>query len=214
MTRFDTGCACCRDDFYDYEEWLTQRVSLVEHPLAQHALTAMRDRAAPAAAFRDCLRAAGAALVHEALREVEPDIAETESGGVGVLGPTLAKKNVALAALSSAGRFVVEGAAVAAPFARVVAADGSSLADNLVVALDAGLASGDEAVAAIAALKERGAVDLRFGCVVASAEGVEKLRCGHPEIPLWMAAIDSHLDVAGNIVPGVGDMAARLAETA
>jgi uracil phosphoribosyltransferase len=213
VTRFDTGCACCRDDFYDYEEWLMQRVSPVAHPLAQTALTTMRDVTTRGEGFRAALRAAGAALAQAALADVEMDAVVTEATERGnAMGPSLARKNIVFATMSSAGRLVLEGARTAAPFAPVVADDASPLADSMVVLLDATLAGGDDAIDATTALKARGATDFRLGCALAAPEGVEKYRCAHPDVSMWTIAIDSHLDSAGNIVPGVGDVAARVAE--
>ena len=72
------------------------------------------------------------------------------------------------------------------------------------------LATANSAVAAIDRLKERGARDLRFVCLLAAPEGIEKLRGVHPEVPIWTAAIDDRLDDHGYIVPGLGDAGDRM----
>ncbi|MFL4976714.1 MAG: uracil phosphoribosyltransferase, partial [Microvirga sp.] len=72
------------------------------------------------------------------------------------------------------------------------------------------LATANTAVAAVDRLKERGAKDLRFVCLLAAPEGIEKLRGMHPEVPIWTAAIDDHLNDHGYIVPGLGDAGDRM----
>ena len=72
------------------------------------------------------------------------------------------------------------------------------------------LATANTAVAAIERLKERGVANLRFVCLVASPEGIERLKAHHPEVPIWTAAIDERLNEHGYIVPGLGDAGDRL----
>ena len=72
------------------------------------------------------------------------------------------------------------------------------------------LATGNTAVAALERLKERGVTDLRFVCLVASPEGIERLKAYHPDVPVWTAAIDKGLNDHGYIVPGLGDAGDRL----
>src|SRR3712207_1326799 len=86
----------------------------------------------------------------------------------------------------------------------------SDLADRLVLVLDPMLATANSAVAAVHRLKERGARELRFVCLLAAPEGIEKMRGAHPDLPIWTAAIDSHLDNHGYIVPGLGDAGDRM----
>ena len=86
----------------------------------------------------------------------------------------------------------------------------SDLADRMVLVLDPMLATANSAVAAIDRLKERGARDMRFVCLLAAPEGIEKMRGAHPDVPIWTAAIDSHLDNHGYIVPGLGDAGDRM----
>ena len=84
------------------------------------------------------------------------------------------------------------------------------IADRLVIVLDPMLATGNSAVAAIDRLKERGAADMRFVCLLAAPEGIERFHGAHPDVPIWTAAIDSHLNEHGYIVPGLGDAGDRM----
>ena len=86
----------------------------------------------------------------------------------------------------------------------------SDLADRTVLVLDPMLATANSAIAALDRLKARGATDLRFVCLLAAPEGLARLQAAHPEVPVWTAAIDSHLDGHGYIVPGLGDAGDRM----
>jgi uracil phosphoribosyltransferase len=80
----------------------------------------------------------------------------------------------------------------------------------MVLVLDPMLATANSAVAAIERLKERGAKDLRFVCLLAAPEGIERLRSSHPDVHIWTAAIDERLNDHGYIVPGLGDAGDRM----
>jgi uracil phosphoribosyltransferase len=86
----------------------------------------------------------------------------------------------------------------------------SDLADRMVLVLDPMLATANSAVAAIDRLKERGAKDLRFVCLLAAPEGIEKLRGAHPDVHIWTASIDDRLNDHGYIEPGLGDAGDRM----
>ena len=86
----------------------------------------------------------------------------------------------------------------------------SDLVDRTVLVLDPMLATANSAVAAINLLKQRGAQDLRFVCLLAAPEGIARLQAAHPDVPVWTAAIDSHLNDHGYIVPGLGDAGDRM----
>ena len=84
------------------------------------------------------------------------------------------------------------------------------IAERMVIVIDPMLATANTAVAAMERLKERGVTDLRFVCLVASPEGIERLKAYHPDVPVWTAAIDKGLNDHGYIVPGLGDAGDRL----
>ena len=87
---------------------------------------------------------------------------------------------------------------------------GEDVAERLVILMDPMLATGNSAVAAVKLLKDKGVKEIRFVCLLAAPEGVEKLRVAHPDIRIWTAAIDSHLNDHGYIVPGLGDAGDRM----
>ena len=84
------------------------------------------------------------------------------------------------------------------------------VADRLVLVLDPMLATANSAIAAVDRLKEAGAKSIRFVCLLAAPEGIEKFHGHHPEVHIWTAAIDSHLNDHGYIVPGLGDAGDRM----
>ena len=86
----------------------------------------------------------------------------------------------------------------------------TELQDRLVIAVDPMLATGNSSVAAIDLLKEAGAKNIRFLCLLASPEGIARMREAHPDVPIVTAAIDSHLNEQGYIVPGLGDAGDRM----
>jgi len=84
------------------------------------------------------------------------------------------------------------------------------VAERLVILMDPMLATGNSAVAAVNLLKDKGVKDIRFVCLLAAPEGIEKLRVAHPDIRIWTAAIDDKLNDHGYIVPGLGDAGDRM----
>jgi uracil phosphoribosyltransferase len=84
------------------------------------------------------------------------------------------------------------------------------VAERLVIIMDPMLATGNSAVAAVDRLKERGCTNIRFLCLLAAPEGIEKLRAHHPDVHIWTAAVDERLDNHGYIVPGLGDAGNRM----
>ena len=85
-----------------------------------------------------------------------------------------------------------------------------SLEDRLVIAVDPMLATGNSSVAAIDLLKKSGAKNIRFLCLLASPEGVARMKEAHPDVPIVTASLDSHLNEKGYIVPGLGDAGDRM----
>ena len=86
----------------------------------------------------------------------------------------------------------------------------SNLEDRLIIVVDPMLATGNSATAAIEKLKERGANNIRFLCLLAAPEGIKNFSEAHPDVPVFTASIDSHLNEKGYIVPGLGDAGDRM----
>ena len=203
-----------------------QGVTVVAHPLVQHKLTLMRDKTRSTKAFRQLLHEIGMLLCYEVTRDLPLADVEIETPMARMKSPVLAGKKLVFAPIMRSGITVVEGMLDLVPAARVahiglyrdpgtlVAVEyffkaPSDLAERLVIVVSPVLATGNTAVAAIDRLKERGAKDIRFVCLLASPEGVERLRGIHPDVRMWTAAIDDRLDEHAYIIPGLGDAGDR-----
>jgi uracil phosphoribosyltransferase len=204
-----------------------QGVTVVDHPLVQHKLTLMRDKTRTTKGFRQLLNEIGMLLCYEVTRDLPLEMVDIETPLIGMQAPQLAGKKLVLAPILRAGVGFLDGMLNLVPSARVAHIGlyrepdtlqaveyyfkaPSDLADRMVLVLDPMLATANSAVAAVDRLKERGARDMRFVCLLAAPEGIEKLRGAHPDVPIWTAAIDNHLNDHGYIVPGLGDAGDRM----
>lgn len=202
-------------------------VTVVDHPLVQHKLTLMRDKERSTQSFRALANEIGLLLCYEVTRDLPIELVDIETPLTAMRAPKLAGKKLVLAPILRAGVAFLDGMLDMVPAARVahigLYRDPTSLqaveyyfkapsdiADRLTLVLDPMLATGNSAVAAIDHLKKRGAKDIRFVCLLAAPEGIETMRKAHPDVTIWTAAIDSHLDSHGYIVPGLGDAGDRM----
>ena len=204
-----------------------QGVTVVDHPLVQHKLTLMRDKSRSTKGFRQLLHEIGMLLAYEVTRDLPLESVEIETPLIRMEAPQIAGKKLVLAPILRAGVGFLDGMLELMPSARVAHIGlyrdpeslqaveyyfkaPSDLADRTVLVLDPMLATANSAVAAVDRLKERGARDLRFVCLLAAPEGIERFRGTHPDVPIWTAAIDCHLNDHGYIVPGLGDAGDRM----
>ena len=203
------------------------RVTVVDHPLVQHKLTLLRDKTRSTKGFRELLNEIGMLLAYEVTRDLPLEPVTIETPLVTMEGRQIAGKKLVLAPILRAGVGFLDGMLSLMPSARVAHVglyrdpdtlraieyyfkSPSDLADRTVLVLDPMLATANSAVAAIERLKSRGARDLRFVCLLAAPEGIARLQAAHPDVPMWTAAIDSHLDDHSYIVPGLGDAGDRM----
>jgi uracil phosphoribosyltransferase len=200
-------------------------LSVVEHPLAQHLLTALRDRSTPPAVFRALTRRLTLALVLEATRDLETETDKVDTPLETMQAPRLATDLVAIPILR-AGLGMLE--AVTDTFPEVAVGyiglerdertlQPTSYYEKLpllqgkqVLLLDPMLATGGSAVRAASSILAKGAGSLRMVCVVAAPEGAAAMETAHPEVPIYAAALDRELNDQGYILPGIGDFGDRL----
>jgi uracil phosphoribosyltransferase len=204
-----------------------QGVTVVDHPLVQHKLTLMRDKTRSTKGFRQLLNEIGMLLAYEVTRDLELEMIDIETPMVAMKAPVLAGKKLVLAPILRAGVGFLDGMLTLVPSARVahvglyrdpktlVAVEyyfkaPEDMADRVVLVLDPMLATANSAIAAVDRLKEAGAKSLRFVCLLAAPEGIEKFHGQHPEVHIWTAAVDSHLNDHGYIIPGLGDAGDRM----
>ncbi|MDR3472845.1 MAG: uracil phosphoribosyltransferase [Devosia sp.] len=204
-----------------------QSVTVVDHPLIQHKLTIMRKKETSTAGFRRLLREIAHLLCYEVTRDLELESIPIETPMAEIEAPTIKGKKLVFASILRAGNGLLDGMLDLVPAARVahigIYRDHETLQpveyyfkapaelDNrLIIVVDPMLATANSSIAAIDRLKERGANNLRFLCLLAAPEGIEKFTRAHPDVPIFTAAIDSHLNEHGYIVPGLGDAGDRM----
>lgn len=202
-------------------------VTVVDHPLVQHKLSIMRDKGTSTAGFRRLLREISLLLCYEVTRELELTTTTIETPLTEMEAPTLAGKKLVFASILRAGNGLLEGMLDLVPSARVAHVGlyrdhdtleaieyyfkaPEDIADRLVIVVDPMLATANSSIAAVQKLKDRGATNMRFLCLLAAPEGIERFSKAHPDVPIVTAAIDSHLNELGYIVPGLGDAGDRM----
>ncbi len=200
-------------------------VTVVDHPLVQHKLTLIRGKNVSTKSFRELLKEIGMLLCYEVTRDLPLTKVEIETPLAKMMSPRIAGKKLVFAPILRAGVTFAEGMLDLVPAARVahiglyrepesfIAVEyffkaPSDLHERLVIVV-AVIATANTAAAAIVRLKERRAKDIRFVCLLASPQGLERLHGLHPEVPVWTAAIDEGLNDQGFILPGLGDAGDR-----
>ncbi|MBU6299823.1 MAG: uracil phosphoribosyltransferase [Alphaproteobacteria bacterium] len=204
-----------------------QGVTVIDHPLIQHKLTLMRDKNASTKHFRELLNEIGMLICYEITRDLPIEMIEIETPLTAMMAPSLEGKKLVFAPILRAGTAFLDGMLNLVPSARVafigLYRDPKTLesveyyfkapediAERLVIVMDPMLATGNSSIAAVDKLKARGVTKLRLMCLLAAPEGLEKFRKHHPDVHVWTAAIDSHLNDHGYIVPGLGDAGDRM----
>jgi uracil phosphoribosyltransferase len=202
-------------------------LTLVDHPLVRHKLTLLRDRGTPTKLFKELVDEIAMLMAYEATRDLPLEPVPVETPLERADGWSVRGKKLTLVPILRAGLGMVEGILRLIPSARVghiglyrdhgtlepvdyyfkVPADAGQR-DFLV--LDPMLATGGSAVSAVTSLKRAGATRIRFLCLVAAPEGVQRLARAHPDVPVLAAALDRELSATGYILPGLGDAGDRL----
>ncbi len=202
-------------------------VTVIGHPMIQHKLTIMRDKDTSIAGFRQLLREIAHLMCYEVTRDLELEMIEIETPLTRMLSPTIKGKKLVFASILRAGNGLLDGMLDLVPAARVAHIGiyrdhetlqpveyyfkaPSELDNRLIVVVDPMLATANSSIAAVEHLKKRGANNLRFLCLLAAPEGIEKFSNAHPDVPIFTASIDEKLNEKGYIVPGLGDAGDRM----
>ncbi len=206
---------------------MSEHLTVVDHPLVQHKLSLMRDAGTSTAVFRQLLREISQLLAYEVTRNLPMTTRRIETPMTAMDAPVLDGKKLALVSILRAGNGLLDGVLELVPSARVGFVGlyrdeetlkpvqyycklPEALEDRLVIAVDPMLATGNSSAAAIDLLKEAGATNIRFLCLLAAPEGVARMREAHPDVPIVTAALDEKLNEVGYIVPGLGDAGDRM----
>ncbi|QFT94034.1 Uracil phosphoribosyltransferase [Roseovarius sp. THAF9] len=206
---------------------MKEHLTVVTHPLVQHKLTLMRDKHTPTAVFRQLLREISQLLAYEVTHELKMTTQTIETPLQEMDAPVLAGRKLALISILRAGNGLLDGMLELIPSARVgfvgLYRDEETLKPvkyyfkvpeqldkRLTILVDPMLATGNSSAAAVEMVKEAGATDIRFLCLLAAPEGVARMKEAHPDVPIVTAALDERLNDIGYILPGLGDAGDRM----
>ena len=202
-------------------------VQVLDHPLIQHKLTLMRRKETSTTNFRRLLNEIGLLMAYEVTRDMPMHEVEIETPLETMRSKLIDGKKLVFVPILRAGTGLLDGFLNVVPGARVghiglyrdpktlVAVEyyfklPSGMQERDAIVLDPMLATGNSAVAAVDRLKETNPKSIRFVCLLAAPEGLANFHANHPDVPVYTAAIDSHLNEHGYIVPGLGDAGDRL----
>ncbi len=206
---------------------MQDHLTIVKHPLVQHKLTLMRQRDTSTAVFRQLLREISQLLAYEVTHELPMTTRPIETPLQKMDAPVLAGRKLALISILRAGNGLLDGMLELIPSARVgfvgLFRDEKTLkpvkyyfkvpdmlGERLSIVVDPMLATGNSSAAAVEMIKQEGARDIRFLCLLAAPEGVERMKEAHPDVPIVTAALDDRLNDKGYILPGLGDAGDRM----
>ncbi|HJU76173.1 MAG TPA: uracil phosphoribosyltransferase [Gemmatimonadaceae bacterium] len=204
-----------------------QSLIVVRHPLLQHKLTILRDHATPTKIFKELVDEIAMLMAYEATKELALQQVQVRTPLEETTGMKVRGKKLTLVPILRAGLGMVDGILRLIPSARVghigIYRDHDTLQpvdyyfkiprdteERDFFVLDPMLATGGSAVAAVTSLKRSGAQRIRFMCLVAAPEGVQRMEKAHPDVPIYAAALDRELNAHGYILPGLGDAGDRL----
>lgn len=203
------------------------RVYVFDHPLIQHKVTYIRDKNTGTKEFRELVDEVATLMGYEITRDIPLEETTIDTPVATCKSNVIAGKKVGLVPILRAGLGMVDGLLKLIPAAKVghvgLYRDPETLqpveyyvklptdvAERELIVIDPMLATGGSAVAAITALKKRGAKNLKLMCLIAAPEGIKMIQDEHPDVDIYVAAVDEYLNDHGYIVPGLGDAGDRL----
>ncbi|MGI9407868.1 MAG: uracil phosphoribosyltransferase [Hyphomicrobiaceae bacterium] len=206
---------------------MSETLTVVDHPLVQHKLSLLRDKTTSSAVFRQLLRELSHLLAYEVLRDLPMTTKPIETPVAPMEAPVLEGKKLVFVSILRAGNGLLDGMLDLVPLARVghigLYRDPETLtaveyylklpediSERRVVAVDPMLATANSSIAAIKQLKAAGARNIKFVCVLAAPEGIERFSKAHPDVHIYTAAVDEKLNDHSYIVPGLGDAGDRM----
>jgi len=206
---------------------MNSQVQHLTHPLIQHKLTLMREKSRSTSSFRRLLGEISMLMAYEVTRDMPTQLIDIETPLETMRSPVIDGKKTVFVSIMRAGAGFLDGMLEVIPGARIghiglyrdpktlVAVEyyfkmPADMHERDAIVLDPMLATGNSAVAAVDRLKETNPKSIRFVCLLAAPEGLKNFTEAHPDVPVFVAAIDRALDANGYIVPGLGDAGDRL----
>ena len=204
-----------------------EMVHVLDHPLLQHKLSILRDETTGVRDFREIVGEIATLMCYDATRNLPLEPVEVQTPVAKAVTYQLAGKKLAIVPVLRAGLGMVEGILTLIPSAKVghigLFRDPETLepvkyyckmptdiAERDVIILDPMLATGGSASAAITFVKEYGVKNIKLMNILAAPEGIERVRADHPDVEIYVAAVDEKLNEHGYIVPGLGDAGDRI----
>lgn len=202
------------------------KLVVVDHPLIDHKLTIIRDEKTGTKDFRQAINEVGGLMAYEITRDLPTEEVDVKTP-ICVTTAKVLSKEVVIVPILRAGIGMVDGIHNLIPTAKIghvgmyrdeetlvpteyYAKFPAEMPDSAVLLVDPMIATGGSVVMAIEAIKKRGAKDIRLVGLVAAPEGVKKITDAHPDVDIYIAALDEKLNEVGYIVPGLGDCGDRL----
>ena len=201
-------------------------VHVFDHPLIQHKLSILRDKNTSVKEFRELISEIAMLMCYEATRDLPLEEVEIETPVAKMIGKQISGKKLGIVPVLRAGLGMVQGMLNLIPTAKVghigLYRDPQTLEpveyycklpdveDRDFIIVDPMLATGGSASAAITLLKEKGIENIKLMCLVAAPQGVQKVNADHPDVRIYVAALDDKLNDQGYIVPGLGDAGDRI----
>lgn len=203
------------------------KLTVVDHPLVQHKLAIIRDKHTGNKEFRELMEEVTMLMAYEAMRDLELDPVTIETPLTTMTAHMLSGKKLAVVAILRAGLIMVDGILKLVPAAKVghiglyrdpqtlqpveyYCKLPSDIAERRVFLTDPMLATAGSAVHALSILKAKGAHHIKLMSIIAAPEGIKRVQEAHPDVEIVAAAVDSHLNDHGYIVPGLGDAGDRI----
>ncbi|MBR6410270.1 MAG: uracil phosphoribosyltransferase [Clostridia bacterium] len=203
------------------------QLHIVSHPLVQHKLTIMRDKKTGPKEFRELLREIATLMGYELTRDLPLEEIKVETPICKTVSKIVSGRKLAIVPILRAGLGMVDGLQELVPVAKVghiglyrdpethkpveyYCKLPTDIEQRMVILVDPMLATGGSASDALTMLKKHGCTNVRFMCLVAAPEGVAKVQGDHPDVDIYTAALDDHLNEKCYIVPGLGDAGDRI----
>ena len=204
-----------------------ENVYVMDHPLIKHKISMIRNKHTGTNEFRKLIEEIAVLMGYEALRDLPIEDVEIETPIETCMSPMISGKKLAIVPVLRAGLGMVNGVTTLVPSAKIghigLYRDPEThepheyycklpdpIDQRLIVVVDPMLATGGSSVAAIQMLKDKGVKHIRFMCIIAAPEGVERMQKEHPDVDVYIGALDERLNEHKYIVPGLGDAGDRI----